>query len=184
MLCLTFRDRLEHEFAARRAVNARYSLRAFAALLDADHASLSQILRGKRGIPTDCIAIWAVKLKLSVEEAAVYAAVERIASEDERAQSEQLRHWATEMLALLTEPVHREILGLSRAPTFRADSRAIATEIGVDADAVNIALSRLLRLGLLEMTAPGEWRDKTGLIDLTAQSFRQYIADRLPRPLR
>lgn len=171
------------EFEARRAVNRRYSLRAFATLLGADHASLSQILRGKRSVPVERIGPWARKLKLAPEEGAVYAAVGRIADEDARLREEELRRWAAEMLALLTQPVHREILRLSRRGDFRADSRWIAAEAGVGIDEVNLALSRLVGLGLLEMEASGKWTDRTGLTDVTPQSFRKYVAERVPNPL-
>jgi transcriptional regulator with XRE-family HTH domain len=179
---VTFRDRLEQEFAARRAINARFSLRAFAALLGADHATLSQILRGKRSVPVERIGPWARKLKLSAEEIAVYAAVGRIADENARLREEQLRHWAAEMLALLTQPVHCEMLRLSRQKGFQADSRWVAQEAGVTVDAVNIALSRLLRLGLMEVTADGVWRDKTELDEVTPQRFRKFVAERIASP--
>ena len=182
-LSLTFRERLMREFDARRAANGRYSLRAFAALLDVDHATLSQILRGKRSVPMERIGAWARKLKLSPEETAVHAAVGRIADENGRLRQEQLRHWAAEMLALLTQPVHREMLRLSRLKTFRADSRWVANEARVGVDEVNIALSRLLRLGILEVKAAGVWVDKTGLGEITPQSFRKYVAERIPSPL-
>jgi len=179
-LGLTFRERLMLEFEARRAVNRRYSLRAFAALLAVDHATLSQILRGKRSVPVDRIGPWARTLNVSPEEAAVYAAVGRIADENARQREEQLRHWAAEMLALLTQPAHREILRLARSPGFRADSRWLAQKMAVGVDEVNIALSRLLRLGLLEVKAAGVWVDKTGLEVITPQSFRKYVSERVP----
>lgn len=179
---VTFRDRLVQEFEARRAVNKRYSLRGFAALLGVDHASLSQVLRGKRSVPADRIATWGRKLKLPPEETAVYAAVARIADENARLREEQLRHWAAEILALLTQPIHREMLRLSRLRGFRADSRWIANEAGASVDEVNIALSRLLRLGLLEVAAAGVWSDKTGLAEITSASFRKFVAQRIPCP--
>jgi len=177
-LSLTFRERLMREFEARRAVNRRYSLRAFAALLAADHASLSQIMRGKRSVPVDRIATWGRKLKLPAEEVAVYAAVGRVADERARAKEEELRQWSAEMLALLSEPAHREILRLSREATFKADNRSIARAIGAGVDEINIALSRLLRLGLLEMKG-GVWIDKTGLAEITPLSFRKFVAERM-----
>jgi transcriptional regulator with XRE-family HTH domain len=182
MIGVTFRERQEQEFAARRAVNGRYSLRAFAGLLGVDHATLSQILRGRRSVPLERIGLWARKLKLSDEEAAVYAAVARVLDEQARVSQEALRHWASEMLSLLSDRVHCEILRLTHAKNFKSDSRWIAEQTGVGVDDVNIALSRLLRLGLLETTAAG-WKDKTGLADITAQSFRRYIAERIPNPL-
>jgi transcriptional regulator with XRE-family HTH domain len=183
MLAVTFRERLMQEFAARRAVNARYSLRAFANLLGADHATLSQILRGKRQVPVERIGSWARKLKLSPEETAVYAAVARIADEQARAASEALRQWAAEMMALLGDAVHRELLRLMHTKGFKSDSRSVAQAIGVGVDDVNIALSRMLRLGLMEVGADGVWRDKTGLSPITAQSFRKYVAERVKSPL-
>ena len=54
-----FREKLEQEFAARRARNARYSIRAFAASLGAEHSTLAQILRGTRRIPAASIRSWA-----------------------------------------------------------------------------------------------------------------------------
>jgi hypothetical protein len=39
---------LKIEFARRRSVNPRYSLRAFARSIDVEHSTLSQLLRGKR----------------------------------------------------------------------------------------------------------------------------------------
>jgi hypothetical protein len=184
MFSVTFREKLELELAARRDVNPRYSLRAFAALLGTDHATLSQILRGKRGAPPDRIGSWSRKLKLSEEEAAVYAAVARVLDEESRAAQEDLRSWAVEMLSLLTLREHREILALTRAPAFKADSRWIADHLNVSVDAVNIAVSRLLRLKLLEVTPAGVWKDNTGLAEVTPQSFRRYVAERVPNPLR
>jgi transcriptional regulator with XRE-family HTH domain len=179
---VTFRNRLQREFEARRAINKRYSLRAFATLLAVDHASLSQILRGMRSVPPEKIGAWGRKLKLSAEEIAVYTAVGRMADETARLREEQLRHWAAEMLALITQPVHREMLRLSRQRGFRTDSRWVAEKLGVKVDEVNIALSRLLRLGLIEVTAVGVWRDTTGLDQITPQSFRKFVAERVASP--
>src|SRR5262245_10458292 len=74
-LALTFRERLMQEFAARRRINKRCSLRAFAAMLDVDHATLSQIIRGKRNVPAQKISAWGRKLRLLSAEIAVYGAL-------------------------------------------------------------------------------------------------------------
>jgi transcriptional regulator with XRE-family HTH domain len=167
-----FREKLEAEFAARRAKNARYSLRAFAAFLGADHSSLAQILRGSRPIPAARIRGWARKLGLAPEEAAVYIAAEHVDSDSGSARAQQLRHWTAEALAVMSEAVHFQILQLTREPGFRPDTRWIAERARVSSDEVNIGLARLLRLGLLEMNSAGEWRDMTALEPLTEQGFR------------
>lgn len=179
---VTFRDRLEQELAARRRLNERYSLRAFAAFLEVDHATLSQILRGKRSIPAERIEPWGRKLRVSRAEIALHQAIGSLIDEDSRRHQEQLRHWAAELLALLTEPVHRDLLRLSRQPVFRGDCRWVAKELDVTVDAVNVALSRLLRLGFLELTAEGVWRDKTGLSEITAERFSTFVVERVASP--
>ena len=45
-------------------------------------------------------------------------------------------------------------------------------ETGFTADEVNIAVSRLLRLGLIEMHRD-RWRDLTGLAELNPEKFRK-----------
>jgi transcriptional regulator with XRE-family HTH domain len=167
-----FADRLAQELEARRARNVRYSLRAFAVYLGTDHSTLSQILRGRRAAPARQIRAWSNKLGLDAEEAAVWVAIEHSASEIDR-------HWTAEALGIVTGRVHWRILELSRAPEFRPDSRWLAEQIGVSADQVNLAVSRLLRLGLLEMTG-SQWKEPTGLGKLTESEFRK-VALRLVR---
>jgi hypothetical protein len=62
---------------------------------------------------------------------------------------------------------------------FRPDCRWIAGHTGVPVDEVNIALQRLLRLGLLELTPDGSWRDCSGLGKATAREFRRVALARV-----
>jgi hypothetical protein len=168
-----FRRKLEQEFAARREKNPRYSLRAFAAFLETDHSSLAQMLAGKRRVPVRQIRLWAKKLGMSSEEASAYMAAEHVPDGDTAQRLEHLRHWTAEALAIVTEPAHWEIIRLSRAPGFRSDSRWVAREAGLTVDQVNLALSRLLRLRLLEAGPSGTW---TALTDATAERQFRKIA--------
>jgi len=176
---MRFRDRLEEEFAARRAKNARYSLRAFASFLGTDHSTLSQIIRSSRRVPIGQIREWARKLGLSREEAAVYIAAEHVPSVEDAAREAQLRHWTAEAMAIVTEPVHWEIIRLSRTEGFRADSRWLAKQTGTSVDAVNMAFTRLLRLNLIEASASGAWSERTGLEKLTEAGFRKLALARV-----
>jgi transcriptional regulator with XRE-family HTH domain len=173
-----FRHRLGLEFRHRRAKNAQYSLRAFAAFLGTDHSTLSQILKGNRRVPLTHIRGWARKLGLPREEAAVYVAAEHIPDSPDNERQAQMMHWTAEAQSVVSEPAHWEILRLLRVPGFRADSRWLAKEIGVDVDQINLAISRLLRLGLLEADS-GKWRDGTGLRSLTESQFRKLALDRV-----
>ena len=87
------------------------------------------------------------------------------------------------MIALLGQPVHLELLKLTHMRGFKSDSRSVAKAIGANVDEVNMALSRLLRLGLIEVGVDRVWRDKTGLTQLTPQQFRKYVAERVKTPL-
>jgi len=181
MLMPRFRDRLEAEFQARRARNARYSLRAFARFLHGDHSTLSQILRGSRPAPARLIRAWAARLDIGAEEAAAYVAAEHVPDAAALRRQAQLQHWTAEALAVVTEPAHWEILRLIRQRSSRqhGDSRWLAGKIGVSVDEVNIAISRLLRLRLLEARAPGAWKETTGLKRLTERDFRKLALERV-----
>jgi uncharacterized protein (TIGR02147 family) len=179
MEVLEFRDRLEQEFDARREKNSRYSLRAFATFLGADHSTLSQILKGSRRVPASSIRSWARKLGMSREEAAVYVAAEHVPDAATAARQAQLLHWTAEGKSIVTEPAHWEIVRLSGMKTFRADCRWIAKQIGAGVDDVNMAFSRLLRLGLLEVRSAGTWREMTGLKSPTEREFRKLALARV-----
>jgi hypothetical protein len=167
------------ELAARRAKNPRYSLRAFAAFLETDHSSLGQILRGARPAPQAGIRLWAKKLGMTSEEAALYIAASHVPDEASARRQHQLRHWTAEALAIVREPAHWEIVRLSRTAGFQPDCRWIAAQFGGNVDQVNIALSRLLRLGLLASSPSGRWVDLTGIRALTERQFRKIALARV-----
>jgi transcriptional regulator with XRE-family HTH domain len=164
-----FRAKLEQEFAARRARNPRYSVRAFAAFLGADHSTLAQILRGVRPAPAASIRAWAKILGMSAEEAAVYIAAEHVPDAETAHRQHQLRHWTAEALSIITEPAHWEIIRRAARDGACPDTRAIAQEAGIPVDQVNIALARLMRLRLL------------GSVDsiLTERQFRKLALARV-----
>jgi hypothetical protein len=174
-----FRERLSHEFKVRRAKNGRYSLRAFAVFLGTDHSTLSQIMRGHRRVPDSRIHDWAKKLKIDREEIAYYAAAEIAPDSEVTRQQEYIRHWTAEVQTLFTQSVHGKILALSRSPQFRADCRWIAEQAGTTVDEVNLAFSRLLRLGLMEVKAKDRWVDLTGLPQVSETAFRKLALERI-----
>lgn len=165
MLGSHFHESLRREFATRRKRNPRYSLRAFAEFLETDHSTLSQIFRGKRRIPAGHLRRWGKKLGMTLEEIAVYVAEQHVLDPSVASRQEQLRHWTAEALAIATDNTHWQIVRVSCSREFRADSRWIARKIGVTVDQVNVALSRLLRLRLLEMGPARKWESPHGLAE-------------------
>jgi hypothetical protein len=118
-----FRTALKLEFRRRSQRNPRYSLRAFARDLGSDHATLSQILRGRRSLSPRMVRQLGARLRLAPSLIAD-------ASAQQSAEA---------------------VLRLAQSPDFRVQSRWIAMRTGLSIDTVNIALHRLLRDGDLVM---------------------------------
>jgi transcriptional regulator with XRE-family HTH domain len=153
-------------------------LRAFAAFLNADHSTLSQILRGSRQAPVGQIRAWARKLDIEPEEVSVYIAAAHVPERSALRRLQHLRHWTSEAMSVVTDRAHWEIVRLSRMPGFQGDSRWTAEQTGLTIDEINLALSRLLRLRLLEIRTAGKWNDLTGLAVLTEPKFREVALAR------
>jgi transcriptional regulator with XRE-family HTH domain len=174
-----FRERLAQEFAAKKQSNSRYSLRAFSALLGADHSTVSQVMRGTRRATVSQIRAWTRKLAISPEEITVLLAAEQVPDPDTIKRQAMLLHWTAEAHAVVRDRVHLEILRLCGADDFRADCRWIAARVQVAVDDVNIALQRLLRLGLIELAPDGGWRDPLALGKLNLREFRRVALARV-----
>jgi hypothetical protein len=140
---VTFREILEHELQRRCARNPRYSLRAFARALAVDHSALSQLLRGRRRMTTRAIRQIGAMLRLDSHEIEMHCAEENDAA----------------------------LLRVIDTDLFRADSRRLASVLGIPMDEVNVSLQRLLRLGALRMTAANRWEVSDG-------QSRRAMADR------
>lgn len=112
------------------------------------------------------------------EEAAIYIAASHASSPESSRRAQQLLHWTSEAMAVINESIHFHILRLTRIPSFQPDVRWISGETGINIDQVNTALTRLLRLRLLEI-APAKWKDLTGYSELTEQEFRRLALERV-----
>src|SRR5437660_12919704 len=98
-----FTERLSEEFAARKLHNQRYSLRAFAAFLGADHSTLSQVLRGTRRATVAQLRAWSRKLAITPPEIAVYLAAEQVPDDATAGRQAMLRHWTAEAMAVVRD---------------------------------------------------------------------------------
>ncbi len=168
-----FQGKLKSEFEARRERNPRYSLRAFATFLETDHSTLSQIFRDKRRIPPSELRSWGKKLGMTAEEIAAFVAAQHVPDPSVVRRQEQLRHWTAEALAIVTDRSHWQIVELTRSRGFQADCRWVARQLDVTVDRVNVALSRLLRLRLLEIGPAGRWKCPLGRQKFTEGEFNK-----------
>ncbi|MBK9385708.1 MAG: TIGR02147 family protein [Planctomycetes bacterium] len=160
----SFRERLQAELARRCAANPQYSLRAFALDLDIDHASLSQLLRGKRALTETTIERLGQRLGCGAPELAAFVRRERLrgAVVGELATTQAIQTLSQYAAAIVTDWEHLALLELTHVASFRPDVGWIARVLGITTDAVTLALNRLLHLGLLVMEDERTWRDACG----------------------
>jgi uncharacterized protein (TIGR02147 family) len=177
---------LQAELARRCADNPHYSLRAFAKYLGLDHATLSQLLRGKRRLTTRMIVKLGTRLGLEHEKLSAYCAREENACPPltESANLCEVMQLAHDTAALISDWYHYAILELTRLKDFKPDSRWIARVLGLSADEANIAVTRLARLGLLEMVSADRWVDKSGDTTVSVADFTQVSIERLASQVR
>jgi uncharacterized protein (TIGR02147 family) len=182
----SFRLYLQAELGRRCARSKGYSLRAFAKYLAIDHASLSQLLRGKRRLTAQTIKRLGTRLGLGQPAIDTYVAAEaRMGSARESAAVlREVRQLAQNTASLIADWHHYALLELTRLQEFRPDTGWIARVLGISQDEVNIALQRLLRLGLLEMTEHGRWVDKSGDSTASLAEFNQVVIERLTEQVR
>jgi uncharacterized protein len=172
-----FRSYLRSELARRCRDNESYSLRAFARDLEIDHASLSQLLRSSRTVTVETVRRLGARLALS--EAMLEAFCAR-AREPAPTGSSNL---ASEAATVIVEPLHAEVLALVAGEGMVADSTLIARVLDVDVDAVNVAVQRLLYVGLLVMTSAQVWTSRLAVEALEPRAFEwavwRWVASRL-----
>ena len=168
---LGFREFLQRQLAQKCAGNPQYSLRAFAKSLRTDHSTLSQILRGKRRLTTESIHALAKEVGLAGNDVEAFVAYERRVGCCD-GWERHVRQLREEAMEIISQWHHFAILELIRLECFRPDCRWIARVLDITVDNVNMALTRLLHLGLLRMVDPKTW------LDLSENAYARF--DRLP----
>ncbi len=178
----SFRLYLQSELARRCSSNSQYSLRSFALHLGINHSTLSQLLRGKRALTPRTIETLGARLGLQPEEIEAFVARERQVGST--VVSHEIRQLTLETVTLLSDGSHRAILELTTLQEFVPDTRWIARALDLTIDEVNLALSRLTRLGLLEMAEANRWIDRSGAGTVSHDGFAQQVIRRLSEQVR
>ncbi len=184
----SFRRHLQAELARRCADNPQYSLRAFARDLDVDHSSLSQILRGRRRLSERALRGFGERLGIAPDRIEAFVAHDsrRAAGEGSDGEGELafVRELTEDALAVVTSLEHYAILELLRLEDFRPDVSWIARVLGITTDEVQVALQRLLRLGMLEMRAADRWVDLSGDVTTVLEGVAYEAIRRLSERVR
>lgn len=152
----SFRLLLQSELARRCSRNRQYSLRSFAHQLGVDPSTLSQWLRHRRPLTSRVIETIGQQLGLSPDRIRAYIDYEMRCPPVEAPHTNQL---TPETLAALEHSHALAVLELIHLEAFTPDSRWIAARLDISADDVNLALHRLVSLGLLRMHSKSVWID-------------------------
>jgi len=150
--------------------------------LGINHSTLSQLLRGKRALTPRMIKNLGERLGLRPEEIEAFIARERQAADT--VVSREIRWLTMETVALLSDGSHRAILEMTSMEGFVPDTRWIARGLDLTVDEVNMALSRLTRLGLLEMATANRWVDRSESGLSNRDGFAQQVIRRLSEQAR
>lgn len=183
-----FRRVLQAELSRRCNRNGQYSLRAFARDLETDHASLSQVLRGRRRATEPTVRRLGKRLGLEPERIEGLVALEKHGSASEGrelATLEYIRDLTEDALEVQSRVEHAALLELTHLEGFRPDVRWIARVLGLEVEEVQVALQRLIRLGMLDMVSKDIWLDRSGsrTTVLGSRAFEtvRRLADRVRR---
>ncbi len=165
-----FRETLKKTFIERKTKNSVYSLRAFARDLKISPAFLSQVLNGRRSLGPEKSIELCKRLNLTKNQTNAFIAqvrLSRLADPERRADllkeisrlSQKPSSFANlelDKFLIISDWYHFSILELTTVQDFIGTPEWIAERLGISKYAAELALSRLLRLKLLEKTASGK----------------------------
>lgn len=159
---------LHDNFMVRRGRNPRYSLRAFAKSLNIDHSTLSQILRGKRNLTKSMV----LRLSLSLNLKLTDKEIEKIVVSAEEEKNQQNYHsLSLDTYAMISDWYHHALYELMNLSDFKQDFDWIAKTLRIEKKEAHEAFDRLQRLGLIEVSRNGRWRQKSPNITTVQNDF-------------
>ncbi len=191
---IDFRLRLQQELVSRCKKNPHYSLRAFARSINVSSSALSAMLNGKRPITTTSINKLGMAIGLEPKEISRYKVLsqqKKFNSTLESTGKSEFQQITLDTYAIISDWYHYAILELIRVKDFNPSVAWVAKSLGITKSEANIAVERLQRVGLLEITPRGRWVDTTAdglatniLDDLTSAASRKLQKQILEMSLR
>jgi uncharacterized protein (TIGR02147 family) len=141
---------LIHEYTRRKALNANFSLRAFARWLKLSPAQVSQMMSGKRSITLSTLKKITVRLGLSpIEKRKLYNSVIKI-QDNENSTKDKFLNLKEDQFVMISDWYHLAILSLIKMKGSKPDPRWISSRLGIRIDEASQALIRLERLGIIQ----------------------------------
>lgn len=186
-----FRSLLQEELLERCQKNPRYSLRSFAQSLQVGSSDLSKIIHGKRGLSDEMLVRLGTRLDLDPKMIEGYRATAPDKGKKRQGATVDKGYatLALDAFRVISDWYPLAILEMTKVAGFNPAPKAIAKRLGLTVSEVTIALERLQRLGLLEITADGRLIDLAGSTtgvtpDYTEAAKRKYQKQILEKALK
>ncbi len=130
--------------------NPKYSLRAFARASGVSHTVLSLVLNGKRSLSRKAARKLADFLALSAEGR------QTLLSRDEASRPRvEYQRLTLDTFSVIADWYHYAILSYLELPGSRFEALHLAQKLGIEVNVAEAAMARLVRLGLVMVTAAG-----------------------------
>jgi uncharacterized protein (TIGR02147 family) len=193
---LDYRFLLQDELDLRRKKNASYSLRAFAKHLGVSPAYLSQLFSQKRGLSEKVAFQFAQKLNWKGAKKKIFVELiryEKTKDVDTRhnllrditsyKKNIKYRDLRIDEFEFIAQWIHAALLEMISLKNFRAEPKWLAKRLGVSQTDIEVALRRLLRIGLLKFENSVLVKSDTHfrIRDISSEAIRQFHKTHLQR---
>jgi uncharacterized protein (TIGR02147 family) len=161
---------LRSELKARQELNSAYSLRSFARFLDISPATVSQVISEKRSLGRKSQERVLNKLGYKGE-----SFLNELPRKQPKTSSVKLED---DIFELIGKWYYFAILSLSEVEGSRADSRWIASRLGITVTEANSAMTRLSRLKIIEIRDDGSFYQSSPAIvtsdEVPSSAIQEY----------
>ncbi len=155
-----FRSYLQNELILRCKKNPNYSLRSFAKFLLVEPSALSKILKDRRNISEKMLKRLCDRLSIGPQRFSEFKKELHVIKT--ASIKSDYKNLLFDTFKVISEWYHYAILELIQISHFKPDPKWIAKTLGITVSEVNIAVLRLQKLMLLEITEDGKWIDHSG----------------------
>lgn len=142
---------LRNFYDAKKSINPRFTVSAFAKYLAIDVSSLNRILKGQRKITDKMFRKLGPKLDLTSNQID-----DILGLTDEQSSIESYKNIKAEHFKLISEWHHFAILEMTHLKSFKEDPKWIAEQLGIKKYEAEDAMDRLFELGFLTYTDEGK----------------------------
>jgi uncharacterized protein (TIGR02147 family) len=151
---------IQNIFSERCRANEQYSLRAYARNLNVPVSSLSEIINGKRPLTKNICEKIGKALNMSPEQIEFFS-TQKSSLSNKSTTGFDYRQIALDSFYIISEWHHYGILQLMRTVDFVNDSEWIAKRLNIENAEVELAMIRLIRVGIVEVLEDGQLVDTT-----------------------